>query len=253
MRIEEFFGDWGKVVDMECARQTLVSLLPQAKCVCPKLRDVFKAFQCCDYNSLRVVIIGKEPYNSMDYGVSKATGIAFANSKETPKWNYSPYLEKLRASVIDYSVPHDHIIFDPSLKKWEEQGVLLLNMALTTIENMESCHTELWRPFMSSLLKRLSINKTGIVYVLLGSDVYLALKDYISPVSNYILPVFNPSFFLPPSLWKTINQLLINQNGYGIDWYEEYSEQENQERHSEGVQGSDLQEYPGGEMCQTIG
>lgn len=227
MRIDKFFKGWSKVIDLKCTEQTVKKLVPETDSLCPSMRDVFKAFQCCDYDSLRVVIIGKEPYNQRFLDVPIATGIAFANSKETPKHKYSQYLASLRESVIDYSTPTGIVNFDPSLEKWEKQGVLLLNMALTTSTDKEACHIQLWQPFMTSLLKNLSLRKAGIIYVLLGSEVYLSLKDFINSHSNTIIPVFNPSSYLPPSLWKTINKILIAQNGYGIEWYEEDREQEN--------------------------
>lgn len=227
MHIKEFFGDWSKVVDTEYAQQAVKDLVPEAHLICPFLRNVYKAFELCPYKDLRVVIIGKEPYRERDMDVPTATGIAFANSKETPKPAYSPYLASLRESVIDYSLPHSHINFDPSLEKWERQGVLLLNMALTSRVDREECHISLWLPLITTLLSNLSKYNTGIVYVLLGSQVWLQLKDYINPRSNIIIPVFNPSSYLPPSLWKTINKILIAQNGYGIKWYEEDREQEN--------------------------
>lgn len=235
MRVKDFFGDWCRVVDTESAELAVKSLVPEASLLCPRLKDVYKAFQLCDYNDLRVVIIGKEPYNQHVFGVPKATGVAFANSKETPKREFSPYLANLMESIIDFSIPHDRIIFDPSLEKWEKQGVLLLNMALTSKVDKEGCCINLWKPFISTVLKNLSEHKTGIVYVLLGSEVYLSLRECINPSSNIVLPVFNPSSSIPPSLWRTINNLLIKQNGYGIEWYEEYSEQENQECNSQGV------------------
>ena len=221
MTIQEYFGDWSKVVDLTEAGRIMKKLSASNYIICPKLNDVFKAFLKCPLNHLRVVILGMDPYPQK--GV--ATGIAFANSNNTQI--LSPSLEVLRESVIDYTIPHRRVIFEPDLEKWEEQGVLLLNSALTCEIGRVGSHTLLWRPFMTSLLTNLSKCSSCIVYVLMGSQAQ-TLEPYINNHFNHVIRIRHPSYYartktkMPSDIWSQINNILISLNGYGIEWYKEY-------------------------------
>ena len=223
MTIQEYFGDWSKVVDLEEANRVIKKLSSSNQIICPQLKNIFKAFNLCPFKELRVVILGQDPYPQK--GV--ATGIAFANSSDTQDNSYSPSLEILRESVIDYTIPHRTIIFDPSLEKWEEQGVLLLNSALTCEVGRVGSHYLLWRPFIISLLTNLSKCSSGIVYVLMGSQAQ-SLESYINKQFNHVIHIRHPSYYartksrMLSDVWQKINNILIGQNGYGIEWYKEY-------------------------------
>jgi uracil-DNA glycosylase len=172
MTINEYFRDWSKVIDLNEADRLMKKLAASKESVCPQTADIFKAFRMCPLGNLRVVILGMYPYNNIIGGIPVATGIAFANRKETPEEYYSPSLAVLKESVIDYTVPHGNIIFDPSLEKWEKQGVLLLNASLSCEVGKAGSHTLLWRPFMTSLLTKLSTCLPGTVYVLMGTSAW---------------------------------------------------------------------------------
>ena len=154
----------------------------------------------------------------------RATGLAFANPPGTPEDSYSPSLSVLTESVIDFTKPHGVINFDPSLKMWEKQGVLLLNSALSCQKGMAGSHTLLWRPFIKNLLTNLSWYMPGIVYVLMGSQAQ-TLESYINKKNNYIFSTKHPSWYarehqrMPSDIWRSINDILISQNGYGIKWF----------------------------------
>lgn len=129
MTIEEYFGEWRKVVDINEADRIIRKLAGLKQQVCPQIKDIFKAFTLCSLSDLKVLILGQDPYNNLINSRPVATGIAFANSSDTLQCNYSPSLDVLMESVIDFTYPHQSIIFDASLEKWEKQGVLLLNSA----------------------------------------------------------------------------------------------------------------------------
>lgn len=235
MTIQEYFQDWSKVVDLPEADRILRKLSASNTTICPQIKDIFRAFLLCPFYSLRVCIIGQDPYpqlrpvcyNSIATKVPVATGIAFANSPDTPSDSYSPSLTILRDSVIDFSRPHNIINFDPSLEKWEAQGVLLLNSALSCELGRVGSHTLLWRPFIKSLLTNLSKYHTGIVYVLMGT-VAQSLEPYINKQFNHVIRIRHPSWYvrqrqrMPSDIWQEINSILIAQNGYGIEWFTEY-------------------------------
>lgn len=223
MTIQEYFGDWTKVIDLSKVNAITNRLKPYNKVLCPKLHDVFKAFRLCKLQDVRVVIIGQDPYPNYVKGIPVATGLAFANSSNTLEKDYSPSLKVLRDSFINFGMPNESINFDSSLESWERQGVLLLNTALSCIKGKTGSHTLMWRPFITSFLTNLSKATTGIVYVLMGSDAQ-SLKSYINDRFNYIIETKHPAYYARthsqmPNIWNKINQILIDQNGYGIKWY----------------------------------
>lgn len=227
MTIQEYFGDWCKVIDTKEADRIIRKLMTSRQVICPQIKDIFKAFTLCKLHDLKVVIIGQDPYPDLLEGKPRATGIAFANPKGTPQKSYSPSLDVLMESVIDYTLPHGSVIFDPSLENWEKQGVLLLNAALSCTLGRIGSHALMWRPFMRSLLTNLSNYDTGIVYVLMGAEAQ-SLEPYINPKYNHIIKVRHPSWYarnhtiMPSDLWHEINRLLVGHYGFGVEWYKEY-------------------------------
>lgn len=206
MTIQEYFGDWCKVINLAEANNVLKKLVTLKQPVYPNIKDIFKDFTLCSLHNLRVVIMGQDPSTSPS--------------------NFSPSLEVLMESVIDFSLPHGSVNFDPSLKKWESQGVLMLNAALSCNTGKVGSHALLWRPFIRSLLTNLSLHTNGIVYVLMGSEAQ-SFESCINSKYNYILKTRHPSWYaknnqvMPSNLWTNINSILIGQNGYGIEWYKQ--------------------------------
>ena len=234
MTIEEYFGKWSGIVDLREANR-LMRELGNQKNICPLPKNIFKCFHLRPLQNTRVVIIGQDPYpttirsfpwDSYQGRVPTATGLAFANVEGTPEKDYSPSLAVLRDSVIDYSVPHKRINFDPSLEKWAKQGVLLLNSALSCEKGKPGSHALKWRPFITDLLINLNKHTTGMVYVLMGTQAQ-SFSPYINSASNHVLTCHHPAWYarnrirMPPDIWKKINNILIDLNGYGIEWYSE--------------------------------
>ena len=154
MTLEEYFGDWLRVIDRAELDKVLILLnrMYKVKPICPAQENVFKAFNLCKYHDCKVVFIGQDPYPQK--GV--ATGILFGNDASTREDDWSPSLKIVRDSVIDLHKPHNLITFDPTLESWAKQGILMINSALTVEMNKVGSHTMLWRPFISKLLKKMS-------------------------------------------------------------------------------------------------
>ena len=116
MTLEEYFGDWMKVIN----KSELIKVLDKVgieytkKPLCPLQSDVFKAFELCPLKDLKVVMIGQDPYPQK--GV--ATGILFGNKVEVNEDNLSPSLNIIKEAVINYEIPHNCIIFDQTLESW---------------------------------------------------------------------------------------------------------------------------------------
>lgn len=236
MGIREYFGKWQNVVPLEEAQSVMAALGKSGKHLCPSIKDVFKAFEVCPYDDLKVVILGQDCYPDIRNNKPVATGIAFANSKDTPPEKYSPSLKVLMESFIDFSVPHTCINFDPDLEELSKQGVLLINTALTCEVGKPGSHMLLWRPFIKAFLRNLSEYKTSIVYVLLGSEAQ-SVRDCINSRYNYILTDKHPAYYarlgmsMPSGIWKSVNDIIRSINGKQeeIKWFQEEHITEEQE------------------------
>jgi len=218
MTFEEYFGNWSKIIDKnELYKSICNPSISGNKLLCPAYNDIFNCFHRCELNELKVVILGLSPYPQL----GKATGIAFGNDSNTLEENLSPSLQVIKESVIDYEIPHNSIIFDPSFQEWEKQGVLMLNSALTCTAGNPMSHVNVWRNFISNVIYNTSRYMTACVYVLFG-EIAQTFSPYIYK-HNYIIKEKHPSYYartsqkLRHSLWDEINKHLNNK----INWYEE--------------------------------
>lgn len=223
MTIDEYFGDWMKVLD----RKETVKIMNWLKTtdsstLCPSIKNVFKAFKLCSYNECKVIFIGQDPFPQK--GV--AQGILFGNSSNTPEDKLSPSLKVVKESVINFDIPHNLITFDPTLESWAKQGILMLNSALTTEVGKVGIYTLKWRPFIGSFLKNMSENNPGIIYVFFGSQAK-SLNTYINNNNNYKLFIEHPAYYarlnkrMPSDIWYTVQKLVYNIYGTSIEWYKE--------------------------------
>ena len=221
MTKEEYFGEWLNVLPTKEMQEVISRVSPIRNKICPAYKDIFKAFNKCPYRKLRLVIVGQEPYSQKNV----ATGLAFANFNNTLENRLSPSLQVIKESIINYEIPHNLITFASELEEWAEQGVLLLNTALTCEINKPLSHSLLWRPFISQLIKNICNYNSGIVWLLLGSSAQ-SFKPYINKY-QYIIEAKHPSFYarnnkkMPYNIWYEINKILIELNGYGITFYKE--------------------------------
>jgi uracil-DNA glycosylase len=204
-------GDWTKLINLENVKPILSMLNKEYRqyTVFPPKNLVFEAFRQCPVDSVRVVIIGQDPYPQKGY----ATGIAFANPKEIKE--ISPSLSILRDRVFrDYGVLNNE--FDQTLISWEKQGVLLLNAALTVRENCPGSHTHYWVPFIESLIRALNETHPGLIYVCLGKVAEKYIK-YIGP-SNHVLKYPHPAYYcrlgcgFEATMFLDINKILKELN-----------------------------------------
>lgn len=225
MTLEEYFGRWMRVIDKRELESVLSKLGPEykRKPICPAQSNVFKAFEVCSYDKLKVVMLGQDPYPQK--GV--ATGILFGNKEGTRDEDLSPSLQIIKEAAINFEIPHNCIIFDPTLESWAKQGILMINSALTVEMNKIGSHVMLWRPFIASLLKKLSENETGIIYVLFGKQAQ-TFKPYINKQFNTVLEENHPAYFartgevMPHTVFEQISKLTKGMYGMPITWYQEY-------------------------------
>ena len=207
---------WGRILkpfifstDFENIIVQLARLSSDGKRFTPPLKDAFRAFEECPYDQLKVILVGQDPYPQ--FGV--ADGIAFSCSKTR---DYQPSLSFI-LDEINRTVYNGHPeSIEPDLKRWANQGILMLNTALTTTVNKIGQHYKIWQPFIAYLFDYLTWHNNGLVYVYMGKQA----QEWADTVSdnNYKFKVSHPaSAAYNNSSWDSQNvfvevQKLIEQN-----------------------------------------
>jgi uracil-DNA glycosylase len=159
---------WGKVFksfifssEFEKILNELWDLSNKNSRFAPTLKQVFRAFEECPYNKLQVVIIGQDPYPTLNV----ADGIAFSCSNTN---KLQPSL-KFILQEVDKTVYDNHVISkDLDLKRWSNQGILLFNTALTVEIGKIGSHYDIWKPFTAYLFDYLNQNNSDLIYVYMG-------------------------------------------------------------------------------------
>lgn len=181
--------------------QTLEECVADGKRFTPPLKQVFRAFQECPLDKTRVIMIGQDPYPQL--GV--ADGIAFScgNTKK-PEASLRYMLHAINRTV--YNNEKDiYKDFNPDLTRLANQGVLLLNTALTTEIGKIGKHFNIWDPFIKYLIDMLDNNDNDYVWVFMGKKSQ-ELEDLVDCVLNntQIIKCSHPASaaYAKESLWE---------------------------------------------------
>jgi len=184
----------------------------------PVLKQVFRAFEECPYGELKVVMLGQDAYPQL--GV--ADGIAFSCSNTgvlQPSLKY--ILQEVHSTVYGMDKSYD---YNPDLKHWANQGVLLINTAFTTSTGRVGAHYLIWKPFLTFVLDIISSYNPGMIYVFLGKESQ-KYADLI-PDNTYKIMVSHPASaaYANAKTWDSedvfnkINNLLRVNNNLKITW-----------------------------------
>lgn len=155
-----------------------------SRLIFPRAKNIFRAFDKCPFDNLKVVIIGQDPY----HGEGQANGLCFSVAEGVA---FPPSLQNIFKEVQrDVNSP---IPTSGELERWAEQGVLLLNAVLTVRAHEAASHAGRgWERFTDAVVKAIANRKDGIVYMLWGS--YAQKKGAIAdPSKNCILKAVHPS------------------------------------------------------------
>lgn len=181
----------------------------------PAGRNIFRAFDKCPVESLKVVIIGQDPY----HGPGQANGLCFSVNDGVP---FPPSLQNIFKEVnedLGVQIPQSG-----NLDRWAEQGVLLLNSVLTVKAHMAASHAGRgWERFTDAVVRIIAEQKQGVVYMLWGN--YAQRKGSIVDTSkNLVLKSVHPS---PLSVYRGFfgckhfsqaNAYLQSQGKNPIEW-----------------------------------
>lgn len=185
------------------------------KIIYPKQNEVFNAFRYTDFDNVKVVILGQDPY----HGPNQAEGLSFSVSDDVLK---PPSLKNIFKELeSDLGIPFPK---HNSLKPWTKQGVLLLNAVLTVEEHKPASHKgKGWEIFTDDVIEILNKREKPIVFILWGAFAR-SKKNLITNKQHYIIESAHPSpfsarngFFGSKPFSKT-NKFLREKGLDEIDW-----------------------------------
>lgn len=204
--------------DFDKILQTLYDEREAGKRFTPPLKQVFRAFEECPVGDLKVVMIGQDPYPYL--GV--ADGIAFSCGN-TGK--LQPSLDQMFRAISRTVYPEQIVHQDPDLTRWANQGVLMLNKALTCQVDKVGSHYDIWHDFIMYVIDMLSLTNSGLIFCLLGQKAQ-ELESSISQ-SHYILKASHPASASYSktdwdcnNLFNEANRIIEQNNGpqFKITW-----------------------------------
>ncbi|MBP5370941.1 MAG: uracil-DNA glycosylase [Bacteroidales bacterium] len=183
--------------------------------VYPAGANIFNAFACTPFNKVKVVIIGQDPY----HGPGQAHGLSFSVPEGIQKPPSLVNIFKELQSDIGKPIPESG-----NLESWARQGVLLLNATLTVRANQAGSHQKHgWEQFTDSVIRTLSDQKSGLVFLLWGRFAQ-DKAGLIDASKHHILKAAHPSplsayngFFGCKHFSKT-NEILLSQGETAIEW-----------------------------------
>lgn len=183
-------------VEFDKIISSLKDIKAKGKSVVPIDTEFLNAFKYCKYDDLKVVILGMDPYQQLHNGQPVACGLAFGSGVRgfVPP-SLRNIIQEVENDIDDglnlrtfLGVKQD----EANLKQWAEQGVLLLNTALTTEVGVTGAHLELWKPFTNYVLSLLSVRNNGLIYMLWGEKAQMYL-NFINQHTNFVLIAGHPS------------------------------------------------------------
>lgn len=187
----------------------------QGKVIYPPGSLIFNAFEQTPFDQLKVVLLGQDPY----HGKGQAHGLSFSVQKGvTPPPSLKNIFKELQED-IGMAIPATG-----DLTPWAQQGVLLLNASLTVRAGEPNSHSKIgWMHFTDAVIKTISDQKKGIVFLLWGSFAGQK-QELIDETKHHVLKAAHPSpfsadkgFFGCRHFSKT-NQLLMKEGIDPIDW-----------------------------------
>ncbi|MDR5658832.1 uracil-DNA glycosylase [Serpentinicella sp. ANB-PHB4] len=183
--------------------------------VYPNMEDIFNALHFTPYKHVEVVILGQDPY----HGPNQAHGLSFSVKPGVTTPPSLKNIYKELESDLGFSIPsHGY------LKKWSDQGVLLLNTVLTVRAGEANSHKTLgWEQFTNKVIEILNQREEPIVFILWGKNAQSKIKILNNP-NHYIIKSVHPSplsahrGFFGSRPFSKANEFLTSINRQPIDW-----------------------------------
>lgn len=212
-------GEWKDILYKSSISSKLDNILGKLnkmdlKEIYPSYENIFRSLNLTPFSSVKVVIIGQDPY----HGENEANGLAFSINNGV---KITPSLRNIFKELQDdIGIKRDNT----DLSSWASQGVLLLNSILTVKKDMPLSHEDLgWQEITNYIIKYISDHKEKVVFILWGNFAK-EYKKIINSSKHYIIESPHPSpfsarkgFFKSKPFSKT-NNFLKKNNQSEIDW-----------------------------------
>jgi len=217
----ELMNDWSSILGSEFKQAYYQKLWKAVQAeyalgeVYPEEKDIFSALQLTPYSTVKVLILGQDPY----HGKGQAHGLSFSVK---PGVKLPPSLRNIYkelASDLSCTIPnHGH------LTAWAKQGVLLLNTSLTVRANMAGSHQGLgWELLTDRIIHVLNECERPIVFLLWGNHAQNK-QSLITNPHHHIIPSAHPSplaayrGFFGSRPFSRANDFLVANGSIPIDW-----------------------------------
>ncbi|MFN0082428.1 MAG: uracil-DNA glycosylase [Ferruginibacter sp.] len=214
---------WKKVLTEEFAKpyfEQIVTFLKTEKAagkiIFPAGAAIFNAFNQTPFDEVKVVIIGQDPY----HGAGQAHGLSFS---VLPGVKLPPSLQNI-FKEIKTDIGIDQPANSGDLTHWAQQGVLLLNAALTVREGEPMSHAKIgWATFTDAVIRTISDTKENVIFILWGKFAQ-DKQALIDTDRHYVLKAAHPSplsahnGFWDSKHFSKTNEILIKNRKNPIDW-----------------------------------
>jgi len=187
----------------------------KTKFIYPSKDKLFKAFELCPYDDLKVVILGQDPYHQP----FQAQGLAFSTPSSIKN---PPSMVNIIKEIIDDI--GDCNVLDGDLTSWAKQGILLINTVLSVEQSKPNSHKNKgWEEFTNNIIKYISEHKKNIVFILWGANAIKKIK-LIDTTKHHIIKSVHPSplsayrGFFGSKPFSKINNFLQSKNIKIISW-----------------------------------
>lgn len=216
-----FNTEWDKVLSSETEKDYFKNLMEfveaeyASKTIYPPRECIFNALKYTDYDRVRVVILGQDPYHEK----GQAHGLAFSVNKGIPIPPSLANMYKELESDLGCYIPNNGF-----LEKWANQGVLLLNTVLTVEEGKANSHKKSgWTTFTDSIISALNRRNEPVIFLLWGGNAKEKLRLITNPI-HYVLQTVHPSplsaynGFFGCKHFSKANTILASMGQTEIDW-----------------------------------
>jgi len=214
-------NDWKNHLESEFQKNYYIKLKKfltteyNSNVVYPNMYDLFNALHFTSYENVKVVILGQDPY----HGPNQAHGLSFSVNPgvKTPPSLVNIYKEL--KTDLGCDIPNNGY-----LKKWADQGVLLLNTVLSVRGGEANSHKNKgWEEFTTKIIEVLNAKETPIVFILWGNNA-ISKTSLITNPKHHIITSVHPSplsasrGFLGSKPFSKTNDFLVSTNQTPIDW-----------------------------------
>lgn len=174
----------------------------------------FHAFERTPFDKLKVVLLGQDPYHNP----GQAHGLSFSVPDGVPKPPSLVNIFKELQADLGIAPPRTG-----NLEKWAAEGVLLLNASLSVRRNEPGSHSRIWAPFTDAVIKKISDEKSGVVFLLWGRFAQ-DKQVLIDETKHHVLKAAHPSPFSADKgffgcrHFSKANEYLVQDGLQPVDW-----------------------------------